>query len=131
MKCVRVPSCRYITLQPTNRAPWSAIALTVRSSLRRDERSRDDRRHEHAGVDAGVDQLAHGAQPLQRMRGARLEGAPRVLVDRRHAHVDRAARGARVLGRTSRSRTTIGPFVTSPIGVRARASASSAPRVSL
>ena len=37
MKCVRVPSCRYITLQPTKRAPWSAIALIVRSSLVRDD----------------------------------------------------------------------------------------------
>ncbi len=37
MKCARVPSCRYITLQPTNRAPWSAIDLMVRSSFVRDE----------------------------------------------------------------------------------------------
>ena len=37
MKCVRVPSCRYITLQPTKRAPWSAIAFTVRSSFERDD----------------------------------------------------------------------------------------------
>ena len=73
-----MPSCRYITLQPTKRAPWSAIALIVRSSF--DARRReagDDRRHQHAGVDAGVDQLAHGAQPLQRVRGARLERSAR------------------------------------------------------
>ena len=39
--------------------------------LRRD--ARHDRVHQHAGVDAGVDELAHRAQPLQRMRGARFE----------------------------------------------------------
>ena len=37
MKCVRVPSCRYITLQPTKRAPWSAMALIVRSSFDRED----------------------------------------------------------------------------------------------
>ena len=37
MKCVRVPSSRNMTLVPQKRAPWSAIALTVRSSLSRDE----------------------------------------------------------------------------------------------
>ena len=31
MKWSRVPPSRNITLQPTKRAPWSAIALTVRS----------------------------------------------------------------------------------------------------
>ena len=96
MKCVRVPSCRYITLQPTKRAPWSAIALIVRSSFERDEEKPGTiGRHQHAGVDAGVDELADGAQPLQRVRGARFERPPRVLVDGRHAHVDRAAGGAR------------------------------------
>ena len=56
MKWSRVPSCRYITLQPTKRAPWSAIALIVRSSLRaRRGEAGHDRRHQHAGVDAGVD----------------------------------------------------------------------------
>ena len=112
MKCVRVPSCRYITLQPTNRAPWSAIALIVRSSLvaRRGE-ARNDRRHQHAGVDARVDELADRAQPLQRMRRSRLEDPPRVLVHRRHAHADRAAGGVEsASSSTSRSRTTIGPF---------------------
>ena len=125
MKCVRVPSCRYMTLQPTKRAPWSAMALIVRSSLvaRRGEAG-NDRRHQHAGVDACVDQLADRAQPLQRMRGARLEGPPGVFVDGRHAHVDGARRGARQSRSTSRSRTTIGPLVMRPIGVRARASAS-------
>ena len=37
MKCDRVPSCRYITLQPTKRAPWSAIDFTVRSSFSRED----------------------------------------------------------------------------------------------
>ena len=35
----------------------------------------DDRLHQHAGVDAGVDQLAHRAQPLQRVRRARARAA--------------------------------------------------------
>ena len=90
--------------------------------LRRE--ARDDGRHQHAGVDAGVAQLAHGAQTLQRMRGAGLERAPRVLVDRRHAHADRAAARRRVSSAsTSSSRTTIGPFVTIPTGVRPASSA--------
>ena len=37
MKCARVPSSRNMTLQPTKRAPWSAIALMVRSILARDD----------------------------------------------------------------------------------------------
>ena len=50
---------------------------------------------------------------------------PRVFVDGRHAHVDRAcARRARAPSSTSLSRTTIGPFVMRPNGVRPRASAS-------
>ena len=66
--------------------------------------ARDDRRHQHAGVDARIAQLADGAQPLQRMRGARLERAPRVLVDGRHAHVDRAARARGRAPRAGRRR---------------------------
>ena len=105
MKCVRVPSCRYITLQPTKRAPWSAIALIVRSSFgARRREAGDDRRHQDAGVDAGVDQLAHRAQPLQRMRRAGLQRRPGVLVHGRHAHVDGAARRARELGAGRRGR---------------------------
>ena len=37
MKCVRVPSCRYMTLHPTKRAPWSAMALIVRSTFDRED----------------------------------------------------------------------------------------------
>ncbi len=55
-----------------------------------------DRRQEHAGVDARIDQLADRAQPLKWMRGARFERPPRVLVDGRHAHADTAARRLRV-----------------------------------
>ena len=64
----------------------------------------DDGRHQHAGVDAGVAQLPHGAQPLQRVRGAGLERAPGVLVDRRHAHADRAPAASRPARRAGRRR---------------------------
>ena len=80
MKCARVPSCRYMTLQPTKRAPWSAIALMVRSSLARDdEKPGTIGCHQHAGIDAGVDQLAHRPQPLKRVRRAGLERLARRL----------------------------------------------------
>ena len=134
MKWSRVPSSRYITLQPTNRAPWSAIALIVRSSFDAGRREAGhDRRHQDAGIDAGVDELAHRAQPLQRMRRAGLEHAPRVFVHRRHAHADGAAGCARrAPASTSLSRTTIGPFVTRPIGrPAARPAPRAAARVSL
>ncbi len=96
MKCVRVPSCRYITLQPTKRAPWSAIALMVRSSFDRDE--------EKPGTIGAIrtpaltpasTSVAHRAQALKRMRRAGLERAPRVFVHGRHAHVHGAARRCR------------------------------------
>jgi hypothetical protein len=76
-----------MTLQPTNRAPWSAIALIVRSSL-----ARDDVKPGTIGF-----QLADRAEPLRGVRRARLEPLPRLLVDRRHAHVHRARRHFRQL----------------------------------
>ncbi len=94
MKCVRVPSCRYITLQPTKRAPWSAMALIVRSSFERDD--------EKPGTMGAIstpawtpasDERTHRAQPLQRMRCPGLERAPGIFVYGRHAHVDRARFG--------------------------------------
>src|SRR4030095_16111404 len=57
--------------------------------LRRD--ARDDRCHQHTRVDTGVDELANRTQPLHRMRGARLERPPDVLVDAWHADVDTAS----------------------------------------
>ena len=74
MKCVRVPSCRYITLQPTNRAPWSAMALMVCSSFERDEEKPGTiGAISTPSVDAGLRQVADGAEPLERVRGARFE----------------------------------------------------------
>ncbi len=52
--------------------------------------ARNDRRHQHAGVDPGIDELAHGTQPLERVGRAGLEPAPAFLVDRRHAEIDAA-----------------------------------------
>lgn len=56
--------------------------------------ARHDRRHEHAAVNAGINQLVYGAQPLCWMRHARFESFPRLLVDRRNADVHTAT-GAR------------------------------------
>jgi heat shock protein HtpX len=54
----------------------------------------DDRRHEHARVNSGIDELPNGAQALQRVRGARLERPPRLLVDGWYAHAHAALRNA-------------------------------------
>ena len=64
--------------------------------MRRD--SRDDRRHQHAGVDTRVIQRAHGPQPLKRVRGPGLEEAPVVLIHRRNTKVDGALRPPREIG---------------------------------
>ena len=53
--------------------------------------ARHERRHQHAAVDAAIDQRAHRAQALQRRGRARLETLPRVVVERRHAQIDGAA----------------------------------------
>ena len=95
MKWSRVPPLRCRMFAPRKAAPWSAIALIVASSFDGCVvKPGNDRGHQHAGVDAGVAQLANGAQPLQRMRGAGLERAPGVFVDRRHADAHRAFRHA-------------------------------------
>jgi len=55
----------------------------------------DDRIHQHAGTDAGIYELAHGAESLHRMRRARLELTPGIFVHARHtdAHVAVSACG--------------------------------------
>jgi hypothetical protein len=54
--------------------------------LARGRKPRNDRGHQHACVDAGIHELADGAQPLKGVRGARLEDPPGLVVDGRHAH---------------------------------------------
>ena len=85
----------------------------------------DDRRHQDAGVDARVDQFAHRAQPLQRVAPCPARACarrPRPPSARSCRPCSDAARARSAS--TSLSRTTIGPLVTSPTGVRPRVSAS-------
>ena len=132
MKCVRVPSSRNMTLQPTKRAPWSAIALTVRSSFARDD--------ENPGTIGFIRTPAlMPASTSSRTARSRCSGG--AVPGSSSSHACSSTVGTlmytvqvvtREISRSkSRSRTTIGPFVTSPIGLRAPRSASSAPRVSL
>ena len=96
MKCVRVPSSQIhdVAADEARAVIGDCLDRPFELGARRGEAG-DDRVHQHAGVDARVDQLADRAQPLQRVRRARFEPLPRLLVDGRHAHVHRARRDLR------------------------------------
>ena len=87
-----------MTLQPTKRAPWSAIALMVRSSLARD----DEKPGTIGAISTPALMPASTSSRTARSRcsgwrGAGLERLPGLLVDGRDAHVDGARRARRRL----------------------------------
>ena len=92
---------------------------------------RDDRREQHPDVGCPPRRVpprrgAAGAAARCRARGCRQRSGSSVV---RLTHTDTPARSRRAAS-TSRSRITIGPFVTTLAGVLASASASRIPRVS-
>ena len=83
-KCSRVPGRRKSRFVQTPVAPASRAALTTSASCAGSiGDAGQDRRHADAGLDAGVDELRDGLQPLPRMRGRGLGLPPDLVVERR------------------------------------------------
>ena len=131
MKWARVPSSRCMTLQPTKRAPWSAMALMVRSSFERDDENpgtigainTPTLRPASASSRTARRRWSGCAVPGSRVRHASSSTVGTLMQTVQRATFDNAAS-------TSRSRTTMGPLVTMPTGVQALVKASIDRRVS-